>query len=118
MIDYSPYIEGLKRREAERKARLENRRQKALAVAQQIAGMLRRDFGATKIYLFGSTLRLKGFHSHSDIDLAVDGIDPQRYFSAVGQALMMSDEFSVDLLEISACRPELKEIILKEGRML
>jgi predicted nucleotidyltransferase len=76
------------------------------------------NFGATKIYLFGSTLRLKGFHSHSDIDLAVDGIDPKRYFSAVGQALMMSDEFSVDLLEISACRPELKEIILKEGRML
>ncbi|MCI0692825.1 hypothetical protein L0337_12580 [candidate division KSB1 bacterium] len=46
MIDYSPYIKGLKRREAERKATLEKRRQKAFAIARQIADMLRQDFGA------------------------------------------------------------------------
>lgn len=118
MIDYSPYIEGLKRRETARKALLEKRRQRACVIAKQIAEMLRRDFGATTIYQFGSTLRPSGFHAHSDIDLAADGIASKQYFAAVGKALMMSDEFSVDLLEISSCQPELKDTILKEGIML
>lgn len=118
MVDYSPYIDGLKRREAARKAWLEKRRQRACLVAQRIAEMLRRDFGATTIYQFGSTLRASGFHAHSDIDLAAEGIPSEQYFAAIGQALMMSDEFSVDLLEISSCQPELKDIILKEGIIL
>ncbi|MDZ7364092.1 MAG: nucleotidyltransferase domain-containing protein [candidate division KSB1 bacterium] len=116
MVDYSPYIEGLKRREAERKASLEKRRQKALVVAQQIAEMLRRDFDAKEIYLFGSALRPGEFHAHSDIDLAAEGIAPERYFSAVGRALMMSDEFSVDLLDFSECLPELKTVICRRGK--
>ncbi len=115
MIDYSPYIEGLKRREAERKAALEKRRLKALTVARQIADMLRHDFGATDIYLFGSTLRSGEFHAHSDIDLAANGIEPERYLAAVAQALIMGEEFSVDLLNFSGCQPELKDTILREG---
>jgi predicted nucleotidyltransferase len=115
MIDYSPYIEGLKRREAERKATLEKRRQKAFAIARRIAGMLRQDFGATKIYLFGSVLHPDEFHVHSDIDLAADGIVPARYLTAVAKALIMAEEFSVDLVDISECQPEFKNSILTKG---
>lgn len=115
MIDYSPYIKGLRRREAERKATLEKRRQKAFAIARQIADMLRQDFGATEIYLFGSVLRPGEFHAHSDIDLAADGIAPARYLTAVAKALIMAEEFSVDLVDIAECQPEFEDSILRKG---
>jgi predicted nucleotidyltransferase len=115
MIDYSPYIEGLRRREAEGKATLEKRRQKAFTIARQIADMLRRDFGATEVYLFGSVLHPDEFHAHSDIDLAVDGIVPARYLTAVAKALIMAKEFSVDLVDIAECQPEFEDSILTKG---
>lgn len=115
MIDYSPYIAGLQRRERERKASLEQRRQRALETAKKIALSLRHDFGASEVYLFGSTLAPGEFHAHSDIDIAAIGIDPKRYLSAIGEVLGMSGEFSVDVLDFSSCRPELKASILKEG---
>jgi len=114
-IDYAPYIEGLRKREARRKSRLEERRKKAVLVAREIAAMLHRDFAATEVYLFGSTLRPGEFHAHSDIDLAATGIDPDRYFVAVYESLARGKEFSVDLLELEACRPALKASILREG---
>lgn len=112
MIDYSPYIKGLKRREAERKVTLEKRRQKAFAFARRIADMLRQDFGATEIYLFGSVLHPDEFHVHSDIDLAADGIVPARYLTAVAKALILAEEFSVDLADISECQPGFRDSIL------
>lgn len=115
MIDYSPYIKGLRRREAERKTTLERRRQKAFSIAKQIADMLRQDFDATEIYLFGSVLRPDEFHAHSDIDLAVDGVVPARYLSAVAKALIMAEEFSVDLVDISECQPKFEDSILRKG---
>ena len=115
MIDYSPYIEGLRRREAERRATMEKRRQKAFTIARRIADMLRQDFGATEIYLFGSVLHPDEFHPHSDIDLAADGIVPARFLTAVAKALIMAEEFSVDLVDISECQPEFKDSILTKG---
>ncbi len=114
-MEYSTYITAHKKREAERKAALEQSRLVASAIAEQIAAMLRCDFGATEVYLFGSTLRHGEFHAHSDIDLAANGIPSQDYFTAVFQALRMAGEFSVDLLQLAACRPALRHAILREG---
>lgn len=42
-----------------------------------------KSFGATDVYLFGSVA--KGTNKeHSDIDLAVSGIPPEKFFEAMG----------------------------------
>jgi uncharacterized protein len=42
-----------------------------------------KSFGATDVYLFGSVA--KGTNNeHSDIDLAVSGIPPEKFFEAMG----------------------------------
>ena len=53
--------------------------------ARAIATMLRRDFGATRIILFGSLAR-GGFHAESDIDLAVAGVPVPVWFEAYAAA--------------------------------
>lgn len=114
-MDYSTYVAAHKKNEAERKAVLEERRRAAHVVAQRIAAMLRRDFGAADVYLFGSSLRSGEFHALSDIDLAAAGIPSENYFAAVFAALRLGREYSVDLLQLSNCRPALRETILREG---
>lgn len=117
-MDYSPYLTGLKKRKAEHETALEVRRRKAFEAATQIAFMLRRDFGVMEVYLFGSTTQTGEFHEHSDIDLAVKGLPARDYFHAVAKALSLGKEFSVDLLDLSRCRPELRSAIAKKGIVL
>jgi predicted nucleotidyltransferase len=92
---------------------LEKRRQKA--IARQIADMLRQDFGATGVHLLGPVLYPDEFHAHSDIDLAVDGLVPARYLTAAAKALIMAEEFSVDLVDISECQPQFEDSIVRKG---
>lgn len=114
-MDYSNYIAALRKREAARKRAFEQRREAAHRIASKIAAMLRHDFAATDVYLFGSVLRPGEFHALSDIDLAASGIASSDYLAAVYQALRLGGEFSVDLLDFSACRPALRVAIQREG---
>ncbi|MBW4516145.1 MAG: nucleotidyltransferase domain-containing protein [Timaviella obliquedivisa GSE-PSE-MK23-08B] len=69
---------------------LERRRQEAIAVAEQCAQILRQDFGATKIILFGSLRGDAPWHWQSDLDLAVSGISDEALWQAHQQlALVM-----------------------------
>lgn len=52
-------------------------RQRLLAGVTEAADMLRRDFGATRVVLFGSLLQ-PWFHEASDVDLAVEGVPDER----------------------------------------
>lgn len=114
-MDYSPYLIGLRKRKAEHEAALESRRRKAFETATQIAIMLRRDFGVMEVYLPGTTAQTGEFHEHSDIDLAVKGLPAREYFDAVAKSLSLGKEFSVDLLDFSRCRPELRSAIAKKA---
>jgi len=62
----------------------------ALEEAIRAAARVLREQGATEVYLFGSdgTGRL---HGHSDIDLAVAGLPPERFFRAMGMAADLLD---------------------------
>jgi uncharacterized protein len=41
--------------------------------------------GAREVYLFGSAAH-GAFHEHSDFDLAVEGLPPERFIIAMGKA--------------------------------
>jgi predicted nucleotidyltransferase len=42
-------------------------------------------YGATEVYVFGSAASGK-MHPHSDVDLAMIGIPPEKFFRAMGEA--------------------------------
>jgi predicted nucleotidyltransferase len=94
----------------------EERRHQLLAVAQRVAAVLKTEFGATRVLLFGSLVR-PWFHEESDIDLAVEGITPSRQGEAWDRAL---DEAStaVDLVFLEEAPAPLRERILLDCRVL
>jgi len=70
--------------------------------------MLRRDFGATRVVLFGSVTSPEQFSKWSDIDLAAWGIAPEKFYAAVGALMRLSPEFRIDLLDLDVARPEIR----------
>ncbi len=96
----------------------EARRQQALEAAALCAGVLKEQFGARQVYLFGSLTGQSPWHSRSDIDLAVEGLDPQKYFSALGALLQLLPEgLELDLVSLEEAPPELAARIKGEVAM-
>lgn len=54
--------------------------------------------GCTEIYIFGS-LSAGQAHSQSDIDIAVRGLQPEKFFSVYGE-LMIKLNHRVDLVDL------------------
>ena len=94
---------------------LEERRRKALDVAKQAASLLRQKFGAERVMLFGSLASKDAFTPWSDIDLAVWGVAPDEFYSAVAVVTGLSPVFKVDLVEPDTCRKGIKDVIQKQG---
>ena len=81
-----------------RERQKKDRFQKALIVIDKLAGILAGEYRVKKIVLIGSCLDEKHFHSHSDIDLCVEGLADSDYFRALGDLIAESEEFGVDLI--------------------
>ncbi len=83
----------------QRLAQMRERQQLGLEVARKCARILKEDFGATRVVLFGSMLNPERMTWRSDIDLAAWGLPEEDYFRAVGRVLDVDPNFSVDLVE-------------------
>jgi predicted nucleotidyltransferase len=114
---YHP-LEALLRRRAETRVAVSKRRRRALAAAHKAAKLLKSEFGATEVILFGSLARRGSFTLFSDIDLAVRGIPSERFYAAAGNLLDLSAEFKIDLVELETCPPALLKNIEKDGKPL
>lgn len=97
-----------------RRAAARQRAEQALAVARDAATVLREEFGARRVWLFGSLAR-GTFDAASDIDLAVDGIDEKAFLRALGRLLGLRPEFPVDLVDVREAGPRLRAVIESEG---
>ncbi len=53
--------------------------------------------GCSEIYLFGSLVEKEKVTNRTDIDIAVKGLEPSKYFSVYGK-LLTSLDHSVDLV--------------------
>ena len=62
-----------------------------------------KSFGATDVYLFGS-LAKGTFRPDSDIDLAVSGIPPEKFFEAMGRAEDVLKR-EIDLIDLDEKNP-------------
>ena len=91
---------------------------RAWEVAEQAAALLKEQFGATQVALFGSTVHGHWFSTTSDVDLAASGLASDDYFTAVARLQDLSSEFKVDLVALEHCKAELRESIAREGVIL
>ncbi len=91
------------------------RRRAAWRVARRAAQLLRQEFGAQRVVIFGSLSQRGGFTSWSDIDLAAWGIPDERFYRAVAAVTALSARFKVDLIDPETCRPALRQAIEREG---
>ncbi len=94
------------------------RRQKAWELAQQSAILLKEQFNAKKVVLFGSLLREDCFDLWSDIDIAAWDIAPQNTFLAMEMVRDLSQEIDINLVDIETCSQELRKVIETEGYLL
>jgi predicted nucleotidyltransferase len=114
---YHPW-EAYRKRKAETRVEVAKRRRRAMNTARKAAKLLKEKFGATEVILFGSLARRGSFTLYSDIDLAVRGIDPLRFYAA-GAAIERVDlSFQIDLVELETCPPAVFKNIEKDGKPL
>lgn len=111
---FAAYLPYIRRRWLEEQAGWQTRRARAWESARCVAEVLRQAFGASRVIAFGSLIEKGMFHERSDIDLAVQGISPERFFRAVAAALGVS-EFSVDLIDLDICPAAVRDEILRKG---
>jgi uncharacterized protein len=106
-----------RRQQAEREA-LIARERRAWELARQVADLLRRDFHAERVFVFGSLTRPGSFTEWSDVDVAADGIDPRDTLLAMEGVGSLSDEIPVNLADLNACRASLRATIEHGGQSL
>ncbi|MGH8248218.1 MAG: nucleotidyltransferase family protein [Gammaproteobacteria bacterium] len=118
-LDYTPYLKHAREQLARRRAdpRIAARRERAWAVAREIAAFLREAYHPTRIVLFGSLTHTDLFDLHSDIDIAVEGIPWPAYLHAWNDVEERWPEFKVDLIDVGIVSPEMREWI-EEGQVL
>ena len=99
-------------------SRTEERWQQAQLLARQSAKLLREEFGASRVRLFGSATRRPWFTPWSDVDLAVWGLAPERFFAAVAAVTKISAEIAVDLVDAEQCSQAVRTAIERDGAEL
>lgn len=101
----SATLPGLSRAEAQR-------------VAERCAQILREQFGATRVAVFGSVKEGEPWRADSDLDLAVEGIPPEAFFRAWAALESVAPPgLKIDLVDLADAGPELRARILGETPM-
>ncbi|MCX7838936.1 MAG: nucleotidyltransferase domain-containing protein [Anaerolineae bacterium] len=87
---------------------------RAMRQARRAARVLKREFGATRVVLFGSLAHRLWFTRWSDIDLAVWGITPEQFYRAASRVAEASS-FKIDIVDPTTCHPLVQQEIVEDG---
>jgi hypothetical protein len=93
----------LNRALAQRRAERERERRVVLDRVLALLDELGPRYGISQAYIFGSVTRAGRFDERSDVDIAVEQMDPEDFFDAMG-AFSMALGREVDLIELRKCR--------------
>ena len=85
------------------------------ALAKKAAELLKEKFGAQRVVVFGSITQKELYHLHSDLDLAVWGLDKKLFHRAVAKLLELDLSQRIDLVRIEDARDSLRSAIEQEG---
>jgi predicted nucleotidyltransferase len=90
-------------------------RTELLQQVKQVAKLLKSQFGAQRVILFGSLAHQAWFTPDSDIDLAVQGLPSSNYWQAWRTTEEIITNRKIDLVEIETVSPTLRRIIEQDG---
>jgi len=110
---YHP-LNAIRKRQIANHSEISRSRRRAISTARKAVKLLRRDFGAQRVVLFGSLAKRGNSNLYSDIDLAAWGIPPRNFYAAVAAVTGISSEYKIDLVDPDSCRPVLRASI-EEG---
>jgi len=117
--DFREYVEAWRERLAKQQGEQRMRVQELRQVARTCARRLVQDFGASKVYLFGSLVEEELVHDRSDIDLAVEGLEGRLYFKALRELWRLLPEGGeLDLVLLEQAWPDLAGRVTTEGVLL
>ncbi len=94
---------------------LAERRQRAWELARQAAELLRERFGVQRVVVFGSLVHEGRFTRWSDVDVAAWGLTAKNWLKAMAAVHELSDDITVNLVDIATCTPELRAVIERDG---
>lgn len=115
--DLSSYVEGWRERARSRRAREAAYRESLSSRLEEVVDMLVRDFEVRRVVLFGSMGRGEA-RSGSDVDLLVEGLEPNRLIEASAAADRLLRVGHVDLVPAEIARPEVRARAEEEGTVL
>ena len=93
-------------------------RKHARSAARRAAVCLRRDYGASRVVLFGSFACEGQLGPRSDIDLAVWGVSAASYYEAVARVQEVVAPFEADLIRMECSPTSLRDHVQQEGMEL
>jgi predicted nucleotidyltransferase len=109
------YRQGARLREEQRQAGARKRRDLAWSVARDAAEVLKRQFDASRVILYGSVVHGYWFGPRSDIDLAEDGINPTDFWRAWSALDSIAQGFEINLIPLDTAIESLRQVIEQEG---
>ncbi|MBS3889592.1 MAG: nucleotidyltransferase domain-containing protein [Firmicutes bacterium] len=116
--DMSVYRAAAKLQQEQEAKLLLCRKEKAWEIARQAAALLKTNFGAERVAVFGSLLRPDCFTRWSDVDIAAWGLALGDTFRAIGAVMDLGEDIEVNLVDMNTCRDALRLIIEQEGQEL
>lgn len=90
-------------------------RQTLLRRVRSVAILLKSQYGARRVVLFGSLAHRGWFTSDSDVDLAVEGVSSADYWRAWRAAEESIDDRQVDLIDLADASDSLRLAIQRYG---
>ena len=107
--------EGARRRQARERQALHERERRAWELARQAAAVLRQQFSATRVVVFGSLIHPGSFTPWSDVDIAAWGLRAEDTFRAIGVVMDLAPDIPLNLVDVGACRSSVLCVIEHEG---
>ena len=104
-----------RRHQAEQQA-LARREQRAWDLARRAAVLLRDEFHADWVAVFGSLIHPGCFTPWSDVDIAARGIAPRDTLRAMESVRDLSEDIPVNLVDLAVCSDSLRRVVEREGQ--
>lgn len=116
--DVAAYRAAARRRGEQEQRHLALRKRRAWTLARRAAAVLREEFDAERVVVFGSLVQEGCFTPWSDVDIAAWGIHPHDTFRAMGTVLDLDAEIEVNLVDVETCSASLRTAIEQDGVVL
>jgi predicted nucleotidyltransferase len=114
---WEEFFSAWKKRARQERRKVRARKLAARRAAREMARVLAEEFAVSRVYLIGSLTRPGHFHLHSDIDLVVEGLLPEK-FSQAERRLEEISAIPVDLIDGNELNEGFFARVRREGVIL